>query len=99
MFGPDKKEIICTSKGNNDWNQSAPHGAGRLMSRAEAKKNIAIEDFRGAMQGIYMTCIGTATLDEAPQAYKPIESIVDNIEPTAEIQSIIKPVYNFKTDV
>ena len=88
--------LICTGKGNDDWNQSAPHGAGRLMSRAEAKKNIEVEDFRNIMQGIYTTCVGTATLDEAPQAYKPIESIVDNIEPTVEINSIIEPVYNFK---
>ena len=88
--------IIATGKGNEDWNKSAPHGAGRLMSRSDAKQRITMDEFTSSMQGIYTTTVTTATLDESPMAYKPMDEIVTLIEPTAQIEKIIKPVYNFK---
>lgn len=88
--------LLCTGKGNEDWNYSAPHGAGRLMSRAQAKQSFTVEEFEHQMNGIYTTSVGASTLDECPMAYKGMEDIVNNIEPTAEIVSVIKPVYNFK---
>lgn len=88
--------LICTGLGNEDWNCSAPHGAGRLMSRAEAKQSFTVSAFRKEMDGIYTTSVGAATLDECPMAYKPMEAITDNITPTAKIEQIIRPVYNFK---
>ena len=88
--------LICRGKGNEDWNCSAPHGAGRLISRRQASRTLSLEDFRDAMEGIYTTCVEKATLDESPMAYKSMEDIVENIGPTAEILQVIKPVYNFK---
>ena len=88
--------LICRGKGNPDWNCSAPHGAGRLMSRAAAKETCTIADYRESMKGIYTTSVSMGTLDECPMAYKRMEDIVDNIGPTAEIIEVIKPVYNFK---
>ena len=88
--------LICTGKGNEDWNCSAPHGAGRLMSRSEAKQSFTVHEFKKQMQGIYTTSVGAATLDECPMAYKSMADIVDNIGPTADIERIIKPIYNFK---
>ena len=88
--------LICTGKGNEDWNCSAPHGAGRLMSRSAAKETFTVTEFRKQMEGIYTTSVGHSTLDECPMAYKNIEDIVNNIGPTAEIDAIIKPIYNFK---
>ena len=88
--------LICIGKGNEDWNFSAPHGAGRLMSRSAAKQSFTVSEFKKQMQGIYTTSVGAATLDECPMAYKSMEDIVDNIGPTAEIERIIKPIYNFK---
>ncbi|MBR6186278.1 MAG: RtcB family protein [Clostridia bacterium] len=88
--------LICEGKGNPDWNESAPHGAGRLMSRAEARSSISMKDYKNAMKGIYTSCVNKGTLDESPFAYKPIEEIVANIEPTARILSRLKPIYNFK---
>ena len=88
--------LICIGKGNSDWNYSAPHGAGRLMSRSQAKQQINLTEFEESMQGIFTTSVGQATLDEAPQAYKPMQSIIDNIGDTVEIFDVIKPVYNFK---
>ena len=88
--------LICTGKGNLDWNSSAPHGAGRLMSRTEARSSISMKDYKDAMKGIYSTSVTKGTLDESPFAYKPIDEIVQNIAPTAEIVSRIKPLYNFK---
>ena len=88
--------LICVGKGNPDWNYSAPHGAGRLMSRAEARKTFSVEAFKDSMDGIYTTSISAETLDECPMAYKPIESIIDNIGDTVEIEKIIRPIYNFK---
>ncbi|MCL1603144.1 RtcB family protein [Succinatimonas hippei] len=90
--------IICVGKGNEDWNYSAPHGAGRLMSRTEAKNSYTLSEFKKQMQGIYSTSINESTLDECPMAYKSMADIVDNIIPTAEIIKIIKPVYNFKAN-
>jgi len=88
--------LICIGKGNVDWNCSAPHGAGRLMSRSAAKQSFTVSDFKKQMQGIYTTSVGAATLDECPMAYKSMEDIVSNIGPTADIERIIKPIYNFK---
>lgn len=88
--------LICIGKGNPDWNFSAPHGAGRLMSRSQAKKTLNLKDYQEQMNGIYTTCVNQSTLDEAPMAYKPMEEIIENIKDTAEIISIIKPIYNFK---
>ena len=90
--------LICIGKGNEDWNFSAPHGAGRLMSRSKAKKNISIDDFESSMVGIFTTSVSRATIDEAPQAYKSIEEISLAIKDTVEIVDIIKPIYNFKTN-
>lgn len=88
--------LICIGKGNPDWNCSAPHGAGRLMSRSKAKETISIDDFRSSMSDVYSTSVCESTIDEAPQAYKPMESIVAAIEPTTTIERIIRPIYNFK---
>lgn len=88
--------LICVGKGNDDWNQSAPHGAGRLLSRNEAKKNLSVEEFKKQMEGIYTTSANVSTLDESPMAYKGMENIVNNIEPTADIIENIKPIWNFK---
>lgn len=88
--------LICIGKGNEDWNYSAPHGAGRLMSRAQAKQSFTVSEFKKQMADIYTTSVSKATLDECPMAYKDMKDIVDNIGPTAEIEKIIKPIYNFK---
>lgn len=88
--------IIAKGKGNDDWNQSAPHGAGRIMSRNEAKRTFKLDEFQKSMEGIYTTSVSNETLDEAPMVYKPIEEILENIKETVEIIDIIKPIYNFK---
>lgn len=88
--------IIGRGKGNADWNYSAPHGAGRIMSRSKAKEAVSLEEFERSMQGIYTTSVNQSTIDESPMAYKPIEEIVANIQDTVEIVKIIKPIYNFK---
>ncbi len=88
--------LLCIGKGNEDWNCSAPHGAGRLMSRTEAFKSLSLADYRREMEGIFTSCVGRATLDEAPMAYKGMEEILQTITPTAEVQKIIRPIYNFK---
>lgn len=88
--------LLCRGLGNSNWNYSAPHGAGRIMSRSEAKENIDINDYIASMDGIYSTTVNYNTIDESPMAYKPIESILENIKETVEIIDIIKPVYNFK---
>ena len=88
--------LICVGKGNTDWNCSAPHGAGRLMSRSDAKASFTVSEFKKQMNGIYTTSVGSATLDECPMAYKSIDDIIGNIGETAEILDTIKPVYNFK---
>ena len=88
--------LLCVGKGDPDWNCSAPHGAGRLMSRGDAKSQISMKDYRAAMEGIYTTSVSTATVDESPMAYKPMASITEAIGPTAEILDVLKPLYNFK---
>lgn len=88
--------LICTGKGNPDWNCSAPHGAGRLMSRSQAKQSFTVSEFKKQMNGIYTTSVSSQTLDECPMAYKSMDAILDNIGDTAEIADIIKPIYNFK---
>ena len=89
--------LIVKGKGNKEANFSGPHGFGRLMSRSKAKETLKMEDFKSAMEGIYTTCVSTSTIDEAPMAYKPAESIIPNIEPMCEIVSHIHPIYNFKS--
>lgn len=88
--------LICVGKGNQDWNCSAPHGAGRLMSRRAAFNVLSMEEFKREMEGIYTTCVLPDTLDESPMVYKNMDEIVDQIGPTAEIVERIRPVYNFK---
>lgn len=88
--------ILGGGRGNEDWNYSAPHGAGRLMSRAKAKASIPLEEYQAAMSDVYTTSVSLATLDEAPQAYKPIEEILDCIADTVNVWKILKPAYNFK---
>ena len=88
--------ILGRGKGNPDWNFSAPHGAGRIMSRRQARESVSLEDFRASMDGIYTTSIDESTLDESPMVYKPMDEIVKNIQDTVEIIDVIKPIYNFK---
>lgn len=88
--------LICRGKGNEYWNESAPHGAGRLMSRTKAKEAYSVDEFQKQMDGIYTTSVGRDTLDECPMAYKRMEDIVGNIADTVHIEKIIKPIYNFK---
>ena len=90
--------IIGKGKGNPNWNYSAPHGAGRILSRAEAKNKIHMNDYKASMKDIFTTCVNVSTLDEAPQAYKPIEEIINNITDAVDIKKIIKPIYNFKSN-
>lgn len=89
--------ILAVGKGNEDWNYSAPHGAGRLMSRTKAKENINIEEFKETMKDVYSTSVNKSTLDEAPQVYKSIDEIIETTKDTIDIISILKPVYNFKS--
>ncbi len=88
--------LVCIGKGNEDWNCSAPHGAGRIMSRSKARKELSMDEFKSEMSGIYSTTVSKETLDEAPMAYKTMDDIVTNIGPTADIVNVIKPIYNFK---
>lgn len=88
--------LLCIGKGNADWNYSAPHGAGRCMSRSEAKDSVSVSEYKASMRGIFSTSVGRGTIDESPMAYKPMRSIVDNIKDTVDIVKVIKPVYNFK---
>jgi RNA-splicing ligase RtcB len=88
--------IVCLGKGNPEWNFSAPHGAGRLMSRSEAKQSFTLTEYEKAMKGIYSSSVNKSTLDESPMAYKPMEEIIGNIGDTVEIVKTLKPIYNFK---
>ena len=90
--------ILGIGKGNPDWNYSAPHGAGRIMSRRQAKDRVDYDEFKKSMEGIYTTSVNKSTIDEAPMAYKPMEEIIKNIDETVEIIDIIKPIYNFKSN-
>ena len=88
--------LVCIGKGNEDWNYSAPHGAGRFMGRKEARYKLKMEDFENSMKNVWSSTVCKDTIDEAPMAYKDMSEIVTNIEPTAEIVNIIKPIFNFK---
>lgn len=90
--------IIGVGKGNDDWNNSAPHGAGRIMSRIKAKETINMEDYKKSMLGIYSSSVNESTIDESPFAYKSSEKIMNQINATIKIQKIIKPIYNFKAN-
>lgn len=90
--------LLCVGKGNRDWNYSAPHGAGRLISRKKASETISMEMYKDSMSNVYTTCLNENTLDESPMAYKPINSIIDNISDTVDIVDHLKSVYNFKAD-
>ena len=88
--------LLCEGLGNPDWNFSAPHGAGRICSRTEAKNSLTLTQFKQDMEGIYSTCISRKTIDESPQAYKPMRDILAHIGDTVKVLSVLKPVYNFK---
>lgn len=88
--------VLATGKGNPEWNYSAPHGAGRIMSRKEAKNVLTLEEYQETMKGIYTTSINNKTLDEAPMAYKSLEDIIDSINDSVNIVEVLKPVYNYK---
>lgn len=88
--------LICVGKGNEDWNRSAPHGAGRLMSRSAARQSFTVSEFKKQMKGIYSTSVSQETLDECPMAYKGMEDILKNISDTAAVEKVIRPIYNFK---
>lgn len=88
--------LIVEAKGNEDWNCSLPHGAGRLMSRGEARRSLSLSDFQNEMRGIYSSSVVAETIDEAPMAYKDAEAIIEAIKPNAKIISHMKPVWNFK---
>ena len=88
--------LICTGLGNPDWNYSAPHGAGRLVSRKNAFASLSLDGFQSSMEGIYTTSVARSTIDEAPMVYKPMDEIMRQIKDTVTIDKIIKPIYNFK---
>ena len=88
--------ILAKGQGNKDWNNSAPHGAGRIMSRSVARKTINFKDYQEAMEGIYSTSVCESTIDESPFAYKSIDDIIDPIKEAVNIIDIMKPIYNFK---
>jgi RNA-splicing ligase RtcB len=90
--------VLAMGKGNPEWNYSAPHGAGRLMSRTKAKSELDLEEYKREMQGVYTTSVSVNTLDEAPMAYKSLEDIIDVIRDSVDIIDIMKPIYNFKAD-
>lgn len=90
--------VLAVGKGNPEWNYSAPHGAGRLMSRMKAKENLSMEEYRESMQGIYTTSVNENTLDEAPKAYKSLGDIIDVIRESVDVIEVMKPVYNFKAN-
>ena len=88
--------IIGIGKGNKDWNNSAPHGAGRVLARGAAKRSLSLDEFQRVMKGVWSSCIRKDTLDESPMAYKKADDIIKYLEPTVDIVDNIKPVYNFK---
>ena len=88
--------VIAIGKGNPEWNYSAPHGAGRVMSRSKAKDTLTMDEYREAMKGIYTTSVNEYTLDEAPMAYKALDDIIDVISESVDVIEVIKPIYNFK---
>ena len=88
--------VLAVGKGNPEWNFSAPHGAGRLMSRTKAKNTLSLEEYQKTMEGVYTTSVNKNTLDEAPMAYKSLEDIIDVIRESVDVIDVMKPVYNFK---
>ena len=88
--------VLAAGKGNPEWNNSAPHGAGRVMSRSAAKESLSMEQYREAMDGIYTTSVNESTIDEAPMAYKSLEDILDVIGEAVDVLEVLRPVYNFK---
>ena len=88
--------VLAVGKGNPEWNYSAPHGAGRLMSRTKAKNTLSLEEYQKTMEGVYTTSVNEDTLDEAPMAYKSLEDIIDVIRESVDVIDVMKPVYNFK---
>ena len=88
--------MLAVGKGNPEWNFSAPHGAGRLMSRTKAKSELSLEDYKKTMEGVYTTSVNENTLDEAPMAYKSLEDIIDVIRESVDVIDVMKPIYNFK---
>ncbi|MDY3141701.1 MAG: RtcB family protein [Parabacteroides sp.] len=96
VFDTDSIKLPFRGKSNPDWNYTAPHGAGRLLSRTEAKKQLRLEEFQDTMSGVYSTTICPGTLDESPMAYKPMDEIVRLIEPTVEILYFVRPRINIK---
>lgn len=88
--------VLAVGKGNPEWNYSAPHGAGRIMSRKQAKSELSVEDYKECMKGIYTTSVNRSTLDEAPMAYKSLEDIIDVIKESVDVIEVLKPIYNFK---
>jgi RNA-splicing ligase RtcB len=88
--------LICIGKGNKDWNESAPHGAGRLFSRSKAKETFTVSQLKEVMEGIYSTCLAKDTIDEAPMVYKDMHEIMECIKPTVEIVERLIPIFNFK---
>ena len=89
--------ILAIGKGNKEWNDSAPHGAGRLMSRTRAKEQLDMETYKEVMKEVYTTSVNEQTLDEAPMAYKGAEDIIEMIRESVDIIDILKPIYNFKS--
>ena len=90
--------VLATGRGNPEWNYSAPHGAGRIMSRTAARNNLDLEEYKKAMEGIYTTSVNEQTIDEAPMAYKSLDDIVDVIRETVDVIEVLKPIYNFKAN-
>lgn len=90
--------ILAIGKGNPEWNYSAPHGAGRLMSRSSARERLNLEEYKKEMAGVYTTSVNEATLDEAPMAYKSIDDIIDVIRESVDVIDIMKPIFNFKAN-
>ena len=90
--------VLAVGKGNPEWNFSAPHGAGRIMSRTAARANLDMEEYRREMAGVYTTSVNEATIDEAPMAYKSLEDIIGVISESVDIIEVLKPIYNFKAN-
>ena len=88
--------VLAVGKGNPEWNYSAPHGAGRILSRTSAREKLDLAEYRRQMEGIYTTSVNEATLDEAPMAYKSLDDIIDVLNESVEITEVLKPIYNFK---
>ena len=88
--------VLAIGKGNPEWNFSAPHGAGRIMSRTAAKNTLSMDEYRETMKGVYTTSVNDSTLDEAPMAYKSLDDIIDVIRDSVDVVDILRPVYNFK---